>query len=67
MIAHIFKDKHKVVGDINSMNMLVASCCHVSLPHDAVDWSTVWNRSIFGHTHLLLELFYVCFGGMCNY
>ena len=23
MIAHIFKDKHKVAGDINSLNLLV--------------------------------------------
>ena len=41
MIAHIFKDKHKVVGDINSLNMLVAFCCHFYLPHGAVDWSAV--------------------------
>ena len=25
MIAHIFKDKHKVEGDINSLNLLVVS------------------------------------------
>ena len=28
MIAHIFKDKHKVAGDINSLNLLVLK--HVS-------------------------------------
>ena len=67
IIAHIFKDKHKVVGDINSLNMLVAFCCHVSLPHGAVDRSAVWNRSIPGHAHLLLELLYVSYWGMCNY
>ena len=25
MIAHIFKDKHKVVGDLNSLNLLVSN------------------------------------------
>ena len=26
VIAHIFKDKHKVSGDINSLNWLVSKC-----------------------------------------
>ena len=31
MIIHIFKDKHKVAGDINSLNLLVW-LCHVYAP-----------------------------------
>ena len=32
MIVHIDKDKHKVVGDINSLNLLVVT--HMGTVHD---------------------------------
>ena len=31
MIVHIFKDKHKVVGDIHFLNLLVSICMGKSM------------------------------------
>ena len=39
MIAHIFKDKHKLVADINSLNLLVCTAnvvCFLSVTYTQV-------------------------------
>ena len=52
MIAHIIKDKHKVAGDISSLNSLV-------LIENIPCWVQVWSLREVGHVSKYLAYFYI--------